>query len=68
MKFKTFFESFDDKAVIFDIDDTLFTTDAKIIVNKPTGEVLELTPAQFNQFKQEPGDKIKGDCREPGGG
>jgi hypothetical protein len=58
MKFKSFFESFQEKAYIFDVDDTLFTTDAKVIVYKPEGEVLELTPAQFNQYQKAPGDKM----------
>lgn len=58
MKFKSFFESFENKAVVFDVDDTLFTTDAKVIVNKPDGEVLELTPAEFNTYEKAPGDKM----------
>jgi FMN phosphatase YigB (HAD superfamily) len=58
MKFSNFFESFQNKCVVFDIDDTLFTTEAKVIVYKPEGETLELTPAQFNTYEKQPGDKL----------
>jgi len=58
MKFKAFFESFQNKAAVFDVDDTLFTTAAKVIVHKPEGEVLELTPAQFNTYQKQPEDKM----------
>jgi hydroxymethylpyrimidine pyrophosphatase-like HAD family hydrolase len=45
-----------DKLVIFDLDDTLIKTDAKIkIISKKTGGVLkELTPSEFNFYS----DKI----------
>jgi len=41
-----------DKLVIFDLDDTLIKTDAKIkIVDSNTGEILqELTPSEFNFY------------------
>lgn len=41
-----------DKIIIFDLDDTLVKTDAKIrILNAKTHEVIkELTPEQFNNF------------------
>lgn len=58
MKFKSFFESFAEKAYVFDVDDTLFTTEAKVVVHKPEGEVLELTPAQFNTYQKQPDDKM----------
>jgi len=40
------------KLVIFDLDDTLVKTDAKIkILDRKTREVIkELTPEQFNSF------------------
>lgn len=40
------------KLIIFDLDDTLVKTDAKIkILDRKTGEVIkELTPEQFNSF------------------
>jgi hydroxymethylpyrimidine pyrophosphatase-like HAD family hydrolase len=40
------------KLVIFDLDDTLIKTDAKIkIISKKTGKVIkELTPAEFNFY------------------
>jgi hypothetical protein len=40
------------KLVIFDLDDTLIKTDAKIkIISKKTGKILkELTPAEFNFY------------------
>jgi FMN phosphatase YigB (HAD superfamily) len=42
-----------DKIIIFDLDDTLVKTDAKIkILKKGTHEVIkELTPQEFNRFK-----------------
>jgi FMN phosphatase YigB (HAD superfamily) len=58
MKFKSFFESFNNKAIVFDVDDTLFTTDAKVIVHKPDGSFIELTPAQFNTYEKQPEDKM----------
>ena len=37
---------------VFDIDDTLFRTAAKVKVrNKKTGDVKELPPVQFNKYK-----------------
>lgn len=42
--------------VIFDLDDTLVITDAKIkVVDKDNGKVIkELTPAEFNKFEAKP--------------
>jgi hypothetical protein len=44
------------RLIIFDLDDTLVKTDAKIkILNRRTKKIIsELTPEQFNQFEQEP--------------
>ena len=37
---------------VFDIDDTLFRTSAKVKVkNKKTGDVKELPPIQYNKYK-----------------
>ena len=45
-----------DKLVIFDLDDTLVKTDAKIkILHHRTRKIIrELTPEQFNQFEKKP--------------
>ena len=44
------------RLIIFDLDDTLVKTEAKIkVLNHRTKRVIcELTPEQFNQFQQEP--------------
>jgi len=44
------------RLVIFDLDDTLITTDAKIkIVNRHTGKIIkEMTPQEFNSFESKP--------------
>ena len=41
------------RLVIFDLDDTLVKTDAKIkIVDRKTGKILkEMTPQEFNSFE-----------------
>ena len=46
-----------EKILVFDLDDTLVRTDAKIkILNRKTKEVLrELTPQEFNQFEKKKG-------------
>ena len=37
---------------IFDIDDTMFTSSARVLVrNKNTGDVKELTPKEYNSYK-----------------
>jgi hypothetical protein len=42
-----------DKILIFDIDDTIAITAAKIIVtNSKTGETFELTPEEFNHYEK----------------
>lgn len=44
------------RLVIFDLDDTLVTTDAKIkIIDRRTGKVIkEMTPQEFNTFESKP--------------
>ena len=58
MKFKSFFESFRENAYVMDLDDTLFTSDAKVVVYKAEGEAIELTPSQFNTYQKHPDDKM----------
>lgn len=43
---------------IFDIDDTLFHTDTKVIVKKDNKTVAELTPAEFNVYKLKSGEEF----------
>lgn len=44
-----------DSITIFDIDDTLVLTDAKIKVHDPkTGKNYELSPKEFNEYKADP--------------
>jgi hypothetical protein len=43
---------------IFDIDDTLFRTSANVIVNKPDGEKLPLSAAEFNDYKLKNGENF----------
>jgi len=45
------------KAYIFDFDDTLVKTDAKVHVYKGDKKVRSLTPEEFNTYKQEPGER-----------
>lgn len=42
---------------VWDIDDTLGTTNAKIQVKKNGKVVRELTPAEYNNYKLEPGEE-----------
>lgn len=44
--------------IIFDIDDTLFHTTAKIIVIKSDGTKISLTNQEYNNYVSEPGDKF----------
>lgn len=58
MKYIKLFEAFDPKHKeeinIFDIDDSLVVTKAKIIIRDTvTGDVFELTPQQFNEYEHE---------------
>lgn len=52
--FKQFItESFDDNAYVFDVDDTLVTTDAKVIVRDEQGAILDrLSPARYNTYQR----------------
>jgi hypothetical protein len=43
---------------IFDIDDTLFTSESLIIVKKDNKVVHELTPAEFNSYKLKDGESF----------
>lgn len=59
MNFKDYylFESFNDNAYVFDVDDTLVTTGAKIIVKDPEGNIIKkLTPAEYNTYQKGPGE------------
>jgi hypothetical protein len=44
---------------VFDLDDTLVITDAKIkVCNIVTGDCHELTPEEFNEYESNPNDKL----------
>lgn len=46
------------KIILFDVDDTLLTSDVKVLV-KVNGEVVQkLTPAQFNFYKPKKDDEL----------
>jgi hypothetical protein len=48
-----------DSITVFDVDDTLTISNAKIKVHDPaSGEYFELTPKQFNDYKKDPGHKL----------
>ena len=43
------------KIIVFDLDDTLVITDAKIkVCDKKTGECFALTPEEFNDYEKQP--------------
>jgi len=43
------------KIIVFDLDDTLVITNAKIkVCNKKTGECFSLTPEEFNEYEKDP--------------
>lgn len=44
------------KLRIFDFDDTLFETEAKVILKKADGTVSEITPAEYAVYEPQPGD------------
>jgi len=46
------------KLRIFDLDDTLFETDSKIILTKADGTVEEITAAEYAVYDVQPGDKF----------
>lgn len=59
LKFREFFCEQSDKGLtIFDIDDTLFHTTAKIRVEKDGKVVRELTNQEFNTYKLKPGESF----------
>lgn len=61
MKFKDYYllESFNDNAYVFDVDDTLVTTGAKIIVKDSTGNIIKkLTPAEYNTYHKAPNEEF----------
>ena len=44
------------KAYVFDFDDTLVTTDAKVHIYKDGRRIKSLTPAEYNTYKLQPGE------------
>tara|TARA_R110000824_G_scaffold100989_1_gene239872 strand:- start:138 stop:698 length:561 start_codon:yes stop_codon:yes gene_type:complete len=46
------------KLRIFDFDDTLATTDSKIIVKKSDGTQVEQTPGEYAVYEPQPGDEF----------
>ena len=46
------------KLRIFDLDDTLFETEAKVIVTSADGNSREITPAEYAVYEPQPGDKF----------
>lgn len=52
----------DRRIVVFDVDDTLVQTEAMIRVeNTETGRVYKLTPEEFNEYTQEPQERLQFD-------
>ena len=52
------FESKTASLTIFDIDDTLFTTDTKVHVVKGGKRIKSLTPAEFNVYRVKGGESL----------
>ena len=47
------------KILVFDLDDTLVITDAKIkVCNKKSGECFSLTPEEFNEYESNPDHEL----------
>ena len=46
------------KLRIFDFDDTIFETEGKVILKKPSGETIEMTPAEYALYEPEAGDSF----------
>jgi len=46
------------KLAVFDFDDTLAVSDSKIILKKASGEIIEMTPAEYNVYTPEKGDSF----------
>lgn len=52
-------ESKKDNAYVFDVDDTLLTTGAKILVKDTEGNIRQrLTPAQYNTYVKKPDETL----------
>jgi hypothetical protein len=43
------------RLTVFDLDDTLVRTDAKVLISGPMGPIA-LTPAEYSVFRKRPGD------------
>ena len=43
---------------VFDFDDTLARSETPVIIKKPDGSSITLTPSQFATYKMEPSDKL----------
>ena len=49
----------DNSIIIFDLDDTLVVTNAKILVKDAlTGETFDLTPQEFNEYEKQPHHEV----------
>jgi len=49
----------DNSIIVFDLDDTLVVTNAKILVKDSlTGETFDLTPQEFNEYEKEPHHEV----------
>jgi FMN phosphatase YigB (HAD superfamily) len=47
------------KIVVFDLDDTLVITDAKIkVYDKDTGDSYSMTPEEFNDYERKPSHDV----------
>lgn len=46
------------KLYIWDLDDTLVKTRGKVHLTKASGEVIDLTPAEYAVYDKEPGDEF----------
>ena len=47
------------KVIVFDLDDTLVITNAKIkVCDKKTGECFELSPEEFNEYESNPDHEL----------
>ena len=51
-------EQYGKRLVVFDFDDTLATSQALIYLTKADGTEVELDPAEYATYEQEPGDKF----------
>lgn len=52
------FTDFKNRIVLFDLDDTISVSTAKIKVINPNGNSFDLTPTQFTNFSANPNQKI----------